>query len=70
VVYSENGRSVGLVVDQITDIVESTVAVQRQASSEDLLASAVIQDHVTDLLNLPSIIRKHDASFFDSVQPA
>lgn len=63
VVYSEQGRSVGLVVDRIADIVDCEVDVQRTVRNEDLVASAVIQGRVTDLLNLPSIIRKHDPSF-------
>ena len=64
VVYSENGRSVGLVVDRITDIVEATLSIERHALGEDLLGSVVIQDRVTDLLNLPAIIRGQDPSFF------
>jgi len=67
VVYREGGRSVGLVVDRITDIVDCSISVQRQTQGDNLLASAVIQDRVTDLLNLPSIIRQSDPSFFDDV---
>jgi len=66
VVYSENGRSVGLVVDRIADIVESTIEVSRRAQNDDLLVSAVIQRRVTDLLNLPSLIRRADPTFFES----
>lgn len=66
VVYSEGQRSVGLVVDRITDIVQATIDAQQRAQPGDLLASAVIQDRVTDLLNLPALIRKHDSTF----QPA
>jgi two-component system chemotaxis sensor kinase CheA len=66
VVYSEGRRSVGLVVDRIADIVESAVDVSRQTQSDDLLASAVIQQRVTDLLNLPALIRRSDPTFFDA----
>ena len=63
VVYTEGGRSFGLVVDRIADIVETTVQATRKTQSGDLLASAVIQQRVTDLLNLPSIIRRADPTF-------
>jgi two-component system chemotaxis sensor kinase CheA len=66
VVYSQRGRSVGLVVDRIADIVDCSIDVQRQAQSDDLLASAVIQRRVTDLLNLPTLIRRFDPTFFDA----
>jgi two-component system chemotaxis sensor kinase CheA len=67
VVYREEGRSVGLVVDRIADIVESTVEVTKRTQSDYLLASAVIQQRVTDLLNLPSLIRAADPTFFDDL---
>ncbi len=65
VVYREGDSSIGLVVDRIADIVEAAVDVRRKAQSEYLLASEVIQNRVTDLLNLPAIIRKSDPTFFD-----
>ncbi|MFO0885378.1 MAG: chemotaxis protein CheW [Pirellulales bacterium] len=68
VVYSSNGRSVGLVVDRIADIVDANIEVKRQSQNEDLVASAVIQDRVTDLLNLPTIIRRYDPTFFEDSQ--
>lgn len=70
VVYSAHGRSVGLVVDRIADIVDASVEVQRRSQNDDLVASAVIQDRVTDLLNLPTIIRRYDPTFFESSQIA
>ena len=57
VVYSEAGRSVGLVVDRILDIVEDTAAVQTPAQSQGLLGSSVLQKRVTDLLDVPNIVR-------------
>lgn len=64
VVFSENGRSVGLVVDRICDIVEESITVQRQAAMEGLLGSAVIQNKVTDLLDVPDVVRRADPSFY------
>ncbi|MCY2974669.1 MAG: chemotaxis protein CheW [Planctomycetota bacterium] len=66
VVYSEDGRSVGLVVDQIVDIVETELINTRPAQRAGLTQSAVINGHVTDLLDLPAVIRMVDPSFFQS----
>jgi len=56
VVHSEDGHSFGLVVDEILDIVDQHVTVANQASNRHLLGSAVIQQHVTDLLNVPELV--------------
>src|SRR5262249_22004530 len=56
VVHSDRGRSIGLVVDRIVDIVETCVEVSRPARHDDLLVSAVIDERVTDLINVPSLI--------------
>ncbi|WP_425616249.1 chemotaxis protein CheW [Anatilimnocola sp. NA78] len=70
IVYKENGRSVGLVVDRIVDIVETTLENTRRSRRTGLLGTAVIQDHVTDLLDLPAIIRQVDPHFLqDGVLP-
>jgi two-component system chemotaxis sensor kinase CheA len=67
VVYSEHGRSVGLIVGQINDIVDEAVTIKRQTSAKGLLGSAVVQNRVTDLLDVPALIRAADPSFY---QPA
>jgi two-component system chemotaxis sensor kinase CheA len=56
VVYSAEGRSVGLVVDEILDIVDQHVSISHRGEDERLLGSAVIQQHVTDLLNVPRLV--------------
>jgi len=56
VVYSTEGRSVGLVVEEILDIVDQQVAITTGRQTARLLGSAVIQQHVTDLLNVPEIV--------------
>jgi two-component system, chemotaxis family, sensor kinase CheA len=66
VVHSDGKRSVGLVVDQIVDIVQTTVEITRRALNNDLLASAVIQERVTDLIDVQSLIRRADPMFYDS----
>ncbi|HVJ05939.1 MAG TPA: chemotaxis protein CheW [Candidatus Saccharimonadales bacterium] len=56
VVHTAGGSSVGLIVDEILDIVDQHVSITREAENRHLLGSAVIQQHVTDLLNVPELI--------------
>ena len=65
VVYSEDGRSVGLVVDRILDIVEESFVQQHPSRREGLFGSAVIQQKVTDLLDVHTLIRTAIPGFFD-----
>ena len=64
VVYSEQGRSIGLVVGKINDIVRQSLTVKRNAGRDGILGSAVIQDKVTDLLDVAGIIRTADPTFY------
>ncbi len=64
VVYSEHGRSVGLVVGRIADIVQETITVKRHAHSDGIFGSVVIQDRVTDLLDVKAVIRHADPTFY------
>lgn len=70
VVYTQNDRSVGLVVERILDIVEEQIAVQRAASRHGLIESVVVQGKVTDMLDIESVIRKVDPSLLDAVSAA
>jgi two-component system, chemotaxis family, sensor kinase CheA len=64
VVYKEGNRTLGFVVDKVTDITEIAVGYATQeCQGTELLASAVIQERVTDLLDLPSIIQHFDLQF-------
>ena len=65
VVYSYHNRSVGLVVDRIIDIVEDSLEVQRESHHTGVLSSVVIQDRVTDLVDIEGVVRAFDPSFFD-----
>jgi len=57
VVYSDGTSSVGLVVDHIVDIVEETLAIQRSGGRGHVFGSAVIQQRVTDLLDVEGLVR-------------
>jgi len=70
VVYSEAGRSVGLVVGKINDIVQEALTVKRDASRDGILGSAVVQNKVTDLLDVIGIIRAADPTFYGEANKA
>lgn len=69
VVYSEAGRSVGLVVDRIVDIVEEKLVVQTPAQRHGVLGSSVVQKRVTDLLDVPGVVREVIPGFAKSSVP-
>jgi two-component system chemotaxis sensor kinase CheA len=62
IVVQDNDRNVGLVVDQILDIVNEPVAMQRTSKREGVLGSVVLQGKVTDLVDVQAIIRAADPS--------
>ena len=64
VVYSEQNRSVGLVVGKINDIVQEKISVKRHARGNGIFGSVVIQDKVTDLLDVQAVIRAADPLFY------
>ncbi len=70
VVYSENGRSVGLVVDQIIDIVEEEVSIQKGSDRPGVLGTAVIKQRVTDLVDVREVIQSTIMGYYDSETPA
>jgi two-component system chemotaxis sensor kinase CheA len=70
VVFTEGGRSAGLIVGEIVDIVDEAVTVKRRANRPELLGTIVIQNKVTDLLDVRAIIRAVDPSFFEQAVAA
>jgi two-component system chemotaxis sensor kinase CheA len=67
VVYSEAGRSVGLVVDAILDIAEEALVATSDLDDHGLLGSAVVQEHITELLDVRSAILAADPHFFSEM---
>ena len=57
IVHAEGDRHVGVVVDEILDVVEQTVAVAAGPARPGVLGSAVIRERVTDLLDLGALVR-------------
>ncbi len=65
VVFSNEGNTIGLIVDQIVDIVEESVTMRRPTSPRPgILGSAVIGKKVADFLDLQSVIEATGERFF------
>ncbi|XZE19606.1 chemotaxis protein CheW [Pirellulaceae bacterium SH449] len=58
IVYNEGTASVGFVVHRIVDIVETHLEVSRQSTRTGLLATSVIKERVTNVVDLPAVIRQ------------
>jgi two-component system chemotaxis sensor kinase CheA len=59
-VLNHEGRTFGLVVDRILDIIEDRADVKSAATRANVLYSAVIGERVTELLDIPAILRNAD----------
>jgi two-component system chemotaxis sensor kinase CheA len=63
IVYSQNKKNYGLVVNRIVDIVETETELGKTHDTDDVtLGSAIIQGHVTDFANLSVVIRQAECS--------
>jgi two-component system chemotaxis sensor kinase CheA len=56
IVFTDGARRIGVIVDQIVDIVDEAVTVRRGAAAPGLLGSAVIGGKITDLLDLHAVV--------------
>jgi two-component system chemotaxis sensor kinase CheA len=54
---NDEGRSFGFVVEQILDIVQDRADVTSPATRAGVLYAAVIGNRVTELLDIPAILR-------------
>ncbi|MFN0264568.1 chemotaxis protein CheW [Tepidamorphus sp. 3E244] len=51
-VFTENNRSMGLVIDKIVDIVEDELNIEVQSALPGILGSAVVKDHATEIIDV------------------
>jgi two-component system chemotaxis sensor kinase CheA len=63
IVYAEGNRSVGLIVEEILDIVHEPVTISHPATRPGVVGSAIIQQRVTDLLDVQAVMRAVDPAF-------
>jgi two-component system chemotaxis sensor kinase CheA len=68
IVYTDHGRSVAIVVEEILDIFDGEAAAHSDIDDLGLLGSAVLDDKVTELLDVRTAILAADPAFYS--QPA
>ena len=68
VVYSQGGRSVAIVVDEIVDIVDDDAARHSDVGDHGLVGSTVLKDRVTELLDVRAAVAEADPVFFSTGQ--
>jgi two-component system chemotaxis sensor kinase CheA len=56
IVFSEGNQQIGVVVDEILDIVEEAVTVKRATASFGLLGSGVVGGKITDFVDLGAVL--------------
>jgi two-component system, chemotaxis family, sensor kinase CheA len=56
VVYAGNARSVGLVVEKILDIVDEPFVLDEQTARPGVVGSAVIQQRITDIVDVSGVL--------------
>jgi two-component system chemotaxis sensor kinase CheA len=69
VVYSSEGRQVGLRVGRIVDIVEETLVSRAPSTRPGVLFTAVVQGRVTEFIDIKGIIRSAEPEFFEQQEP-
>ena len=67
IVYTQGRRSVGLVVDSVVDIATEAPRSRGDVAGFGVSGVAVVQDLVTELLDMEQAIMAADARFFDAV---
>ena len=57
VVHEDEGRMVGIVIDKVLDVVEAELVLSEVGRRHGVVGSAVVQDRVTDLVDLDAVVR-------------
>ena len=70
IVYTQGRRSVGLVVDAVVDIATEALASRGDVSAFGVSGVVVVQELVTELLDMEQAIMATDPRFFDAVAAA
>jgi two-component system chemotaxis sensor kinase CheA len=63
-VFADDGRSMGLVVDEIIDIVEERLNIEVASAQQGVLGSAVIKGHATEVIDVGHFLPMAFADWF------
>ncbi|MEQ8762611.1 MAG: chemotaxis protein CheW [Planctomycetota bacterium] len=66
IVYSRDEQCIGLIVDQIDDIVDERIRIEKRSGRPGVGGAAVIHGTVTDILDLETVIRCVDPGLLDT----
>ena len=55
-VFSRGGRSAGLIVDEIVDIVEDRLEIEQTGASAGCIGSAIVRGRATDIVDIAAIL--------------
>ena len=64
VVFGDRDRVLGLIVDQVVDILDDAITVRQASTRPGVAGSAVVGKKVTDFLDLNAVIRSVDPAWF------
>ncbi len=70
VIHTFGDRRVGLVVGRILDTVEHSLAIERAASRQGIVGCLVVQDRITELLDVEKVVGGTITDFYQQLQPA
>lgn len=70
VVYSWQDRNVGLLVDEILDILDHPFEIQNAAARDGVQGTIVVQDRITEVLDIRRVIELGNPNFFGKVPSA
>jgi two-component system chemotaxis sensor kinase CheA len=65
-VFSDNGRSMGLAVDEVVDIVRDRMAIELSSARAGLLGSAIIAGKAVDIVDVGHFLTQAFADWFDT----
>jgi two-component system chemotaxis sensor kinase CheA len=68
VVYTERGRSVGLVVDEIVDVTDDVAGFVTDIDGPGVTGTTVVQEQVMELLDIRAAILAADPHFYDGAR--
>lgn len=68
IVFADGDNRIGMIVDEIVDIVEEEIHIRRGSTRPGILGSAVIGNQVTDVLDLQAVISSGDVGWFEKAQ--
>jgi two-component system chemotaxis sensor kinase CheA len=70
VIHTHGDRAVGLVVGRIIDTVEHSLSIERAASRPGIIGCLVVQDRITELLDVEKLVSEAISDFYQQLQPA